>query len=565
MKTRYIKYILCGFIILFSGCSLDEKYYSSVTPESFYQSQQSVLQRLDRAFTHTRWYIGSEFSIWQMQELSTDEYCLTTKGPHWYNGGVFQRMHHHEWTPSEDQLWNCWYGAQMGVALALEAKEDLDKYVNYDALGFPEGTKEAHQMQLQTLIAYFYMRGLDFFGGMPIYTATGGEDQPRSTDVQTFEHIEMLLKEAIPQLPKKTVLGAQESGMINQATGAMMLAQLYFNAEAYIGKDMFKECATLSQDIIDGVYGTYKLDEDWFGPHCFSNDRSTEIIWNVPCQYQKLTVRGFMWGDGVHYNSSKYFDIDGGSNNGIHLQPSRKPTGEVYTEFKLGKPFSKFNDQDLRKKPYLYLGNEKYEGMFIFGTQKNPKTGGECTGTQEYSGQLITLVDQVARFSEVGPDKKYASIADLPSTIAEGEENSGVRLIKYPIPNIADRNIRDNADLPIYRLAEVYYMLAECKMRAGDKSKAAELINTVRKRNFENKVDPDPVTTANLDKYRLLDEWMVEFIGENRRRTDLIRWNVFVTENWWDHTASNNKDLNRYPVPAKAMSSSNLLEQNPGY
>lgn len=565
MKTKYIKCLLCGFVIFLSGCSLDEKYYSSVTPESFYQSQQSVLQRIDRAFTHTRWYIGSEFSIWQMQELPTDEYCLTTKGPHWYNGGTFQRIHHHEWTPSEGQLWQCWYGAQMGVALALEAMEDLNKYVDYDALGFPEGTKEAHQMQLQTLIAYFYMRGLDFFGGMPIYTATGGEDQPRSTDIQTFDHVEKLLKEAIPKLPKKTELGASESGMINQATGAMMLAQLYFNAGAYVKKDMYSECATLCQDIIDGVYGNYKLDENWYGPHCFTNDKSPEMIWNVPCQNQKLTVYGFMWGDGVHYNSSKYFDIDGSSNNGIHMQPSRKPTGEVYTEFKLGKPFAKFHDQDLRKKPYLYLGNEKYEGMFIFGVQKNPKTGSETTGTQEYNGQLITLVDQVARFSEVGPGKKYASIADLPSTIADGEENSGVRLIKYPIPNMAERNIRDNADLPIYRLTEVYYMLAECKLRAGNKADAATLINEVRKRNFENEIDPDPVTATNLDEYRMLDEWLIEFIGERRRRTDLIRWDAFVTENWWDHKASNNPDLNRYPVPAKAMSSSNVLEQNPGY
>ena len=42
-----------------------------------------------------------------------------------------------------------------------------------------------------------------------------------------------------------------------------------------------------------------------------------------------------------------------------------------------------------------------------------------------------------------------------------------------------------NPDIPIIRLAEVYYMLAECKMRNGDKQGAADLINTVRKRYFE--------------------------------------------------------------------------------
>lgn len=567
MKTKYIKYLCLGLLVSFMGCSLDEEWYSSVTPDNFFQSQQSVLQRLDRPFTHLRWFIGDGSDRWQLQEYTGDAFCLSTKGPHWYNGGIFQRIHHHEWTPEDGQVWQCWYGATMGVATSLEAKEDLGKLVDYDALGFPAGTKEAHQMQLQTLIAYFYMRGLDYFGGLPIYTATGNGVNVvgRSTDVETFNHIETLLKEAIPQLPKKTELGKSEEGVVHQAAAAMMLAQLYFNAESYIKKDMYSECAKISQDILGGVYGTYKLDSEWFGPHCFTNNRSPEVIWNIPCQNQKLTVYGFLWTDGMHYNASKYFDIDGGANNGFHLQPSLKPTGALYTEFKLGKPFAKYNDQDLRKKPYVYFGNEKYEGMFCFGDQVNPITNLQCTGTQEYNGKLIKLVDQVARFSEVGPGKKYASVNELPSTIADGEENSGVRFAKYPIPNMADRNKRNNPDLPIYRLAEVYYMLAECKMRAGDKGTAATLINEVRKRNFENDIDPDPVTSANLDKYRMLDEWQLEFLGEQRRRTDLIRWDAFTTEDWWDHKATNNKNLNRFPVPTQAISGNNLLEQNPGY
>ena len=69
-------------------------------------------------------------------------------------------------------------------------------------------------------------------------------------------------------------------------------------------------------------------------------------------------------------------------------------------------------------------------------------------------------------------------------------------------------------------------MLAECKYRSGYKKEAANLFNEVRKRNFENEVDPDPVTETNIDKYRILDEWMVEFLREQRRRTDLRRWGV---------------------------------------
>ena len=108
-------------------------------------------------------------------------------------------------------------------------------------------------------------------------------------------------------------------------------------------------------------------------------------------------------------------------------------------------------------------------------------------------------------------------------------------------------------------------MLAECKYRLGDKAEAARLFNEVRKRNFADGVDPNPVTEENIDKYRILDEWLIEFLGEKRRRTDLVRWDAYVTENWWDHEATNDANKNRFPIPDRSIASNNLIEQNPGY
>ena len=107
-------------------------------------------------------------------------------------------------------------------------------------------------------------------------------------------------------------------------------------------------------------------------------------------------------------------------------------------------------------------------------------------------------------------------------------------------------------------------MLAECRFRAGEAGAAAELFNKVRARNFSS-ADPDPVTEGNIDKYRILEEWMTEFIGEGRRRTDLIRWDVFTTERWWDHQPDGSDHLKVFPIPTTAISSSNIIKQNPGY
>lgn len=561
MKLKHIIAVTVGAAALCApSCDLDEKFYSEVTPDTFFTSPESTYAVLCRPFTHWKWYIGAD--RWSLQELTTDEMVCPKRGSDWYNSGEYYRLHYHTWSPDDRFVVNTYDGTTGGISRALEAKSDLQG-VDYNAIGLNDAVKADHINQLNAITAYFYMRGLDYFGGMPIYYSVDDDLCARSTARETYAHIETLLKDAIPALSKKTTLGASEDGYIKQAAAAALLAQLYFNAVAYIGEEHFDECAEICRDIIGGVYGTYELDKTWYGPHCFDNNTSPEVIWTVPSVNSKVEWNWY-FKYFYHYSSYEYFGIETAGYNGFMLTPSLDPQGRYYTQWKLGNPYQKFNDKDLRKKPYRYLGSRKYEGMFLVGDQTNPNNPSQqCLGQKEYSGKVINLVDQVARFSEVGT--KYNSVAELTSTMADGEENSGVRLVKAPQPNLDDKLLRWNPDCPVIRLSEIYYMLAECELRAGDKKTAAGLINQVRGRNFEGGADPNPVTADNLDEYRMLDEWMIEFLGEGRRRTDLIRWDKFVTESWWDHTPLNDKNKNLFPIPNSAISANNLIEQNPGY
>lgn len=561
MKLKHIIAVTVGAAALCApSCDLDEKFYSEVTPDTFFTSPESTYAVLCRPFTHWKWYIGAD--RWYLQELTTDEMVCPKRGSDWYNSGEYYRLHYHTWSPDDRFVVNTYDGTTGGISRALEAKSDLQG-VDYNAIGLNDAVKADHINQLNAITAYFYMRGLDYFGGMPIYYSVDDDLCARSTARETYAHIETLLKDAIPALSKKTTLGASEDGYIKQAAAAALLAQLYFNAVAYIGEEHFDECAEICRDIIGGVYGTYELDKTWYGPHCFDNNTSPEVIWTVPSKNSKVEWNWY-FEYFYHYSSYEYFGIETAGYNGFMLTPSLDPQGRYYTQWKLGNPYQKFNDKDLRKKPYRYLGSRKYEGMFLVGDQTNPNNPSQqCLGQKEYSGKVINLVDQVARFSEVGT--KYNSVAELTSTMADGEENSGVRLVKAPQPNLDDKLLRWNPDCPVIRLSEIYYMLAECELRAGDKKTAAGLINQVRGRNFEGGADPNPVTADNLDEYRMLDEWMIEFLGEGRRRTDLIRWDKFVTESWWDHTPLNDKNKNLFPIPNSAISANNLIEQNPGY
>ncbi len=577
-KLLIIILAVVGISSVFKSCEVEPTYYSQSTPELFFDTQEKVYQRMGRAFTHWAWCMAdnqAHSNFIMLQEFTTDEMLVPSRYNDWYDGGNYLRMYHHDFTPTTPGVYDAWRAFSMGVAQAWSAKDDIDQYVDFDALGFPEGSREAVLMQLQTLSAFFYWFGLDMFGGVPLYTSTQGDIKPRATDVETFEFIDSLLTEAIPQLPKKTVLGAQETGAINQAAAALLKARLYFNAEAYIRKDMYAEAAAICQDIIDGKYGTYALENEWTNIFGFDNDRSTEIIWSVPSQ-NAISERS-TGPHSNHYGMGEYWSNGeiGNRNNGYCLVPSLDVEGKSYLygsdnpsskgTYRLGSPFAKFHEDDVRKQLNAYEGEGKWRGMFYFGEMINPVTGAACHGgnRQVKPNEVLVLVDQIARITpQAGAEVDHGK-----EGARWGEEASGVRLAKFsPTPWLTEKTLKGNPDIPVFRLAEAYYMLAECKLRAGDKAAAASLINTVRERYFPEG-DPDPVTASNLDEWRMLDEWMIEFIGEGRRRTDLIRWNKYTTESWWDKPADGpgKAHYNRFPIPIQAMGSNHLIEQNPGY
>lgn len=570
MKTNKIKNLILGGIacmLTATSCDVEPTFYSQVVPETFYTSQEAVWERFNRPFTHWRWWVAQDRARWELQELGTDEICVPTRGSDWYNGAIYQKFHHHEYTEDMTSIETGWTNFSMGIALAWDAMEDLAQ-VDFESLGFEDGTRESMMNQMKTLAASFYLDGLDFFGGVPLYTTTQSDLLPRSTDLETFNFIDSLLTISMPNLPQKTVLGEQETNTIHQAVAAALKARLYFNAEVYIGKPMYEEAAQICQDIIDGKYGQYALATDWTNIFGWGNENCPEMIWVVPSENAKLETDGAFWGFTVPYNYKDYLGslIDSGSDNGFCLLPSRDPEGNLY-HFNLSNNYEGYNDLDVRKQNYVYEGDGKYRGMFIIGELINPlNPSWICTGAREYIGEPLVVRDQIAYFAKVGEGKEYSSVSELQSTIATAEENSGVRPMKRsPRPNQEEYKQKFNPDIPIIRLSEIYYTLAECKMRLGDKQTAAELINTVRKRYFEGGNDPDPVTAANLDKYRMLKEWKLEFLNEGRRRTDLVRWGAYVTEDWWDHKATNNPNLNRFPIHYNIIGANNLLKQNPGY
>ena len=559
MMKNILRYTLLITVVVASSCTnLDEEAFDVLPADVYYQDKNSVIAALVRPYEHAHW-CGWDGDRWLLQELTADQFVWTQKGKHGYDDGNWIRLHNHAWNQDQGQIYGGWVGPYQGIGQCNVLLRDLQK-LDYPSLGLTETDKAQHIADIRTLRAWFYFFLIDFFRSVPIV-----EDvetiKAQSTPQELFTYIEKELKESLPGLPKNG-----RSGRWDQAGAASLLVRLYLNAEKWVGTAMYTQCAEYAQDIIDGAYGTYTIDQDYRGPFRsgVKGYKSPENIFEFP-HAKNIYEFGWMYNAMMHYQARYSLDNDWGGWNGIHLTPSLDLEGDELP-YALGKPYEKFADTDKRKQPFhtTATGGE-YEGFFLIGQMyefdKVKGYGYDSTktvkGTEEWNGQPLKFVDQVGRFSEK-PNGRWAE----GSHVNTGEENSGVRLLKFPWLPMSQNLFQFNA-APEIRLAEIYYSLAECKYRAGDKAGAAVLLDAVRERNFDADDWDEESYQADLDRLtddEFVDELGREFLGERHRRTDLIRWNRFGAE-WWDKPVDG-ADKSIFPIPNQAINANPLLKPN---
>ncbi len=559
--NRYLLYALMVLVFATPSCTkLDEEAFDILPANTYYKDKNSVIAAVTRPYEHGHW-TGWDGDRWILQELTADQFVWTQKGKHGYDNGDWVRMHGHAWTSEQGQVNGGWVGPYQGIMQCITVINDIQN-LDYPSLGLTEADKTQHIAELRTLRAWFYLFLIDFFREVPIQTEVG-KLTAQSTPQEVFNYIETELKEALPGLPKNG-----RPARWDQGGAASLLVRLYLNAEKWIGTPKYAECAAVAQDIIDGKYGTYEIDTDYRGPFRsgINGYRSPENIFEFVHAKNYLEM-GWIWNAMMHYQAKYSMDNDWGGWNGVHLTPSRDLEGNLYN-YKLGMPYERYPDDDYRKQPFHTTGTGgKYEGFFLIGTQyefnKEQGYGFDSTkvvnGTEEYNGKPLVFVDQVGRFSE-RPNGRW----NEGSHVTTGEENSGVRLLKFPWLPMSENLFQFNSATEI-RLAEIYYSLAECKYRAGDKLGAAKLLDAVRKRNYPEATWPTHSYENHPD--RLTDDEFIielgrEFIGERHRRTDLVRWDRFDDE-WWDKP-QDAKDRSVFPIPYNALTSNPLLKPN-GY
>lgn len=542
MKLKYVLSICLSSFLFFNSCTnLNEELYSEVSSSNFYNNKEELTSALLLPYKHL---MAIYERIFWCEELAADHFTLASKGPHGYDGGIYARVYQHKMTPEDTYVLQPWNKFYEGVGHVNNVLGDIEK-LDYSKIGLTEVDKQSHISEMKILRAYFYYQLLSVFGDVPIVTSLDQMGPKKSHREKVFAFIEKEILENVEYLPKGDV--SSQYGRMNQAAAYMILAKMYLNAEIHMGEKMYDKCLVICNNIIDGKYGNFELAKKWYEPFDYNNDKCKENIFSLPCDYVN-TGKPFYIDWFYHYNTFVYFDCEPMGYNAIHLAPSHAPTGEIYDFNGLGTPYESFDDKDLRKRPFNGADRDN-GGMFLIGLQKSPITGEISMGSVEYSGEPLVFVDYVAR----------TKLGETNTGITNGEENTGVRFVKYGVYPTSEKDKYYQADIVVFRLADVYYMKAECLLRTGgNMEEVVNLINNVKKRNFA-----DSDWNTKLYKSITLDELLRdrgrEFMGECFRRTDLIRFGRYH-EAYWEKEL---EDKNNYllPIPNVAINSNPNLNE----
>ena len=463
-----------------------------------------------------------------MQECGTDEFAST-----WLTGEQTTGLTYLSWDANDAWVSDMYYRIYYNIALCNEFLRNAN---GASFSGNDEVKMKEYKAEVRFMRALFYYHALDLYRNIPMVTENdpvGSFIPPRATPQETFDYIESELKDCIgDMLPASSC----PYGQASQGAAYTLLAKLYLNSEVYTGVAKYAECKAACQQVMNMGYS---LESDYSKLFNADNDKRTnEIIFALPVSAEHT----------VSWGASTYLVCGQLSLSNANQTPGDFGAESGWSEFRLRSQFiDKFNESDIYAQGEEAKGDKRAK-FFTNGQNKDV-----TSMTDETTGYL---------------SEKWSNLKD-DGTKASNTSNDGVE-----------------TDFPLFRLADVYLMYAECVARLGEdwdnwnggsdaeaasrKEGAIYYINKVRERAGAADVWKDNFASDADFLQFILDERARELYHEGYRRTDLIRFDQFTTNKYiwqWkggphDGQAVDSK-YNIYPIPNTELTANpNLHNDN---
>lgn len=492
------------------GCSkLDEDFRSSLTED---QAQTVLEQTTDVNVLLQAVYNGlrpfqSHERVFVLQEVSSDEALVPTRGGDWDDNGVFRQMHSHTWNADHRDI-NATFNDLLQTV-----------FVSTNVLTFKPSAQQAAEARFVRAFTMFSV--LDLYGQVPFREP--GENLLNPPKVfKGIEALDFIMKEVNEikdQLPDGPAYKA------NKDAAKVLLMKCYLNKGAFVNRQQPTfDAADMAQvvTLADQIIGTnkYSLANNVFDNYAPNNDViSTENI------FTNQNIGGVQGGDlrsrfnmGAHYNQT--------------------PSG--WNGFAtLADVYNKFEATDQRRGG-SYPGMTNVSGMRV-GFQVGQQVDKNGVALKDRKGNPLFFTPDV-QLVESGNDL----------------EVKGIRVQRYVV-DYANGNGQGvaNNDYVFYRYADVLLMKAEALLRTGKPGDALIIINQIR-----TKRGASSLGSVTLDQ--LLDERQRELYWDAMRRQDLIRFGKFLAPTALRTNVSDPKNL-YFPIPTGALAVNPNLTQNPGY
>ena len=267
IKTKSIIFGALGLMLVISCTDLETELYSDLTPETEYTTTDTQLAAILTAYEPLKGYSEPYFNL---QELSTETSAAPAKFGPWDDGGLWARLHRHEWENNSGDINGAWNLCFSGVSTCNRLIEEFE---------ISTADTEVAVIELRAIRALYFYMAMDMFGDVPLVTtfATAEASPSRNPKQEVFNYIVAELEELIPLLPSGTK--GELYGRINSWSAMGILARVYLNAETYTGTPQWEKVATLTQQIIDG--GQFSLEPNYFDNFEIRNEGSNENIFVV--------------------------------------------------------------------------------------------------------------------------------------------------------------------------------------------------------------------------------------------------------------------------------------------
>lgn len=543
---KQLKYMLLALLMMCvgTGCAdFLEEYNPSAVTDEFYNTKEGQEKLLVSVYSRFR----DVFNTGELQYYGTDLYMAVTEDPseRMFNG--YDKTFNST-APVVGDYWKNLY------KIVQECNTLLHRCTPQTAGG--DYASLTAQGRFLRVLAYYYL--VETFGDVPLLTEEN-ESLILKAERTPESAVYAFMLDELEGIKEALAMTTVDKGRVTDAAVRHLLGKLYLTRayKPYAGQNDFADAASAFESLLRAT-GSYSLQPSFASLFDENNQGNSEVIWAIQYGLDKNYVGG-----GNPQQALFGFNI-------VALEPDMfVKAQEDYSAMErrywvIPKVHELFTDPeadaryDATFQREFYINNpdhEDYGKLGIYFPRWNDKSGINHGAKRFYP------------FRENDDYSWYPQSTALPVMEAASDRMPILRKFKDTKIQWGAAGSREDV---VFRLGDTYLLCAEACLGAGDKTRALELVNEIRRRAAVDAAAYEKMKLTELTIDILMDERARELLGEHDRWFDLKRTQTLLTRvPAYNPLVVKYGNLNKNhlvrPIPQDERNKVEGLTQNEGY